>query len=102
MRDKHGHPYITYCFVYEGGTYARGMAVCSKSENAVKKLGKEISYGRAKKAWEEGINRQALTYQGDKNKKKNPAGKFMHYVFMPKVLLGEEEKFLKECEKDMK
>ena len=50
-RDNKKRPVITKCFITDGVTWSRGVAVCSLKDNPCKKVGKRIAYRRAMHAF---------------------------------------------------
>lgn len=51
-RDRYNRPWITICLLWkvENGKpiiYARGVSICSKKDNIVKKIGRELALERA-------------------------------------------------------
>ncbi len=47
IRDKDRHPRITVCLIENKGLYARGVALCSFSENPIKAFGRTLALERA-------------------------------------------------------
>lgn len=51
LRDKQNRPIVTVCLICnDGGIWSRGIAICSKSDNPCKKVGRKLAYQRAMKA----------------------------------------------------
>ena len=50
IRDKMKRPIITVCLLRRGEQLARGVAICSGSDNPCKRIGRAIAKGRAIKA----------------------------------------------------
>lgn len=49
-RDQKGVPLITVCLVSSNGSTARGVALCSMSDQSSKEKGRKIALERARKA----------------------------------------------------
>lgn len=47
LRDKQGSPVVTVCVVRQDSYFARGVAICSKADQPVKKIGRKIARDRA-------------------------------------------------------
>ena len=55
-RDEKRKPIITHCLLVDDGLVSKGIAKCSRKEMPSKKLGKEISQGRALQAMKSGCS----------------------------------------------
>ncbi len=51
LRDKTNRPVVTICIEERNGVYARGIAVCSVSDNPCKSTGRVKAAGRVNKAF---------------------------------------------------
>lgn len=51
LRDKERKPLITVCLLYVSGHIARGVAICSPSDNPEKREGRRIAFKKAEKAF---------------------------------------------------
>ena len=51
LRDEQKRPIVTVCLIKHNGIINRGVAICSKQDNPVKKIGRNVSYGRAYRAF---------------------------------------------------
>jgi len=51
-RDNRRRPVVTHCVLFDEdtGLFSMGTAVCSKKDQPVKRVGRQIAEGRAKKA----------------------------------------------------
>ena len=47
LRDTQGKPVVTVCVVRKDSYFARGVAICSKADQPVKKVGRTIARNRA-------------------------------------------------------
>ncbi len=47
VRDDNNHPKISICLAVEGDEVARGMAICSSTDNVKKSEGRKRAYDRA-------------------------------------------------------
>lgn len=56
MRDKENKPRVTVCLIRANGDIARGIAICSLSDNPHKATGRTIAEDRAFKAWQKRNN----------------------------------------------
>jgi hypothetical protein len=56
LRDSEKRPVVTVALKKTGGTYARGIAICSNSDNPSKKTGRKIARGRAMAAIKRGMS----------------------------------------------
>ena len=47
LRDKNKRPLVTICLHCIGDKYYRGVAICSPKDSPVKRVGRNIAFGRA-------------------------------------------------------
>ena len=55
LRDKEKRPLVTVCLHCIGKKYYRGVAICSPKDSPIKRIGRNIAYGRAMQAVKRGV-----------------------------------------------
>jgi hypothetical protein len=66
IRDIKKRPIITVCLIENfDGQWCRGISICSKHDNPVKKIGRVKAYGRARQAMVKKMNIKKLKNKND-------------------------------------
>ena len=60
LRDKNKRPLVTICLHCIGDKYYRGVAICSPKDSPVKRVGRNIAFGRALQAVKKGERKEGL------------------------------------------
>jgi len=60
LRDKDRKPLVTVCLHCVDDKYYRGVATCSTKDNPVKRIGRNIAFGRALQAVKHGEDKDGI------------------------------------------
>lgn len=60
LRDKDRRPLVTVCLHCVGNRYYRGVAICSPKDSPIKRVGRNIAFGRALQAVKKGEMKESF------------------------------------------
>jgi len=65
LRDKDRRPLVTVCLHCIDDKYYRGISICSPKDSPVKRVGRNIAFGRALQAVKNGERKEGLINRGE-------------------------------------